>query len=159
MPPRPPTIREKRRYLLIRLLPAGMGMDPKLLHRSINEGTTSLFGDEGAAEIGASVVYCEPGFAVIRCRRGTEKRLLLALATVNRMGEQPVSLRSILISGTIRTLRDRITRIGADLGVREYHMIEGERLLCLRSGEKIDVIEKGFKSRELLFLTHRDIEE
>lgn len=75
------------------------------------------------------------------------------------MGEQPVSLRSISISGTIRTLRDRIARIGADPGVREYHVIEGERLLCIRSGEKIDVIEKGFKSRELLFLTHRDIEE
>ncbi len=102
MRPRPPTMRTKRRYILARILPYGAAVDQKQLYLSVIEAAASLFGDAAVGLAQPAVVYCDAGYAVIRCRRGTERDIAAALATVTAVGDDRVSLRTVAASGTIR---------------------------------------------------------
>ena len=59
MSARPPTLREKRRYLLVAIEPAGTVIDQKDLYYAISDATTSLWGDAMAAVITPAVVASE----------------------------------------------------------------------------------------------------
>ena len=161
MKPRPPTMRDKKRYVLVRITPPWVCPETKSLYLVVQEAITSLWGDVIAAGIQMAVVYGEYEFCIIRCRRGCEGRLVTALSTVSCMNEQGISLRSYAVSGTIHALKRRIEkcRKGPVPGAKELKI--GERIFeaYYFPGQKVDVLEKGFKSRELLFLTETDIEE
>ncbi len=73
MRPRPPTMRTKRRYILARILPYGAAVDQKQLYLSVIEAAASLFGDAAVGLAQPAVVYCDAGYAIIRCRRGAER--------------------------------------------------------------------------------------
>jgi ribonuclease P/MRP protein subunit POP5 len=154
-------MRDKRRYVLARTTPLWFCPDTKSLYLVIQEAITSLYGDVIAAEIQMAVVYGDNEFCIIRCRRGCEGKLETALSTVSCMNEQGFSLRSFAVSGTIHALKKRIEkcRKGPVPEARELKI--GERIFeaYYFPGQKVDVLEKGFKSRELLFLTETDIEE
>jgi len=108
MKPRPPSMREKRRYILARILPYGVKMDQKQVYFSVIEAATSLWGDAAVGLAQPAVVFCDGGYAVVRCRRGTEKDIATALATVNTIADERAALRTVAISGTIHALRRRI---------------------------------------------------
>jgi ribonuclease P/MRP protein subunit POP5 len=161
MKPRPPSLRDKRRYILARIVPQWKCPEAKELFLSIQEAVNSLRGDATAADIQMAVIYSDREFAIIRCGRGTEDVLEQALATVFCIGDDRVAVRSIAISGTILALKKRIGQIK-----QEEIPEQGEIALNGRvfdsyhyPGRKVDLLEKGFKSRELLFLTEEDIEE
>ncbi len=158
MPPIPPSLREKKRYLLSRIFPAGFEPDRKSLNGSVHEAVQSLWGDAGAAEISASVIRAGR-YAVIKCRRGAEERLITALSTVTRIGDERCAMRPVAVSGTIAALSRRIAGESGPAGCSSIewsgHMYDA----YYRPGQKVDLIEKGFKTRELLFLTEKDIEE
>ena len=86
-----------------------------------------------------------------------------ALTTVTSCGGQKISLRTLAISGTIESLRERI----ASLQVKETAVVPPEECtidgicytICNCSGQKIDVIEKGFKNTTRFFLTKEDLED
>jgi ribonuclease P/MRP protein subunit POP5 len=160
---RPPTLREKRRYVLVRTDPAGAVTDQKELYFAVHEAVSSLWGDAAAALIHMAVVAAEGQYVIVRCRRGTERELSLALTTVTSCGGQKISLRTLAISGTIESLRERI----ASLQVKETAVVPPEECtingirytVCNCSGQKIDVIEKGFKNTTRFFLTREDLED
>jgi ribonuclease P/MRP protein subunit POP5 len=163
MTTRPPTLREKRRYILVRAEPAGTLVDPKDLYFALSDAVTSLWGDAVAAVIMQAVVAAEGPYAVIRCRRGTERELAIACSTVTGSREGRMALRLVAASGTIETLRERIRaekpaeprrEEPADLviGGKPYALVQAD-------GQKIDVIEKGFKNTHRLYLTREDLEE
>ena len=77
---RPPTLREKRRYLLVHIEPAGTIIDQKDLYYAVSDATTSLWGDVMAAVIMSAVVASEGQYMIIRCQRGTEQDLSVALS-------------------------------------------------------------------------------
>lgn len=163
MTARPPTLREKRRYVLVRIAPAGIVPEQKELYLSIHEATTSLWGDAAAALIQPAVVAAEGEFAVVRCRRGTERELSIALSTVTSCSGQRVALRSVATSGTIESLRERITSMQSPepvSGAPAECTIDGRScLVCHCEGQKVDVIEKGFKNTTRFFLTTEDLED
>ncbi|MDD4483741.1 MAG: Rpp14/Pop5 family protein [Methanoregula sp.] len=105
---RPPTLREKRRYVLARIDPEGVQVDPKDLYYAMYEAVVSLFGDLVAAAMQPSVIGIESGCALFRCRRGTERELMIALSTLGACREVPVALRILAVSGTLESLRERI---------------------------------------------------
>jgi ribonuclease P/MRP protein subunit POP5 len=160
---RPPTLREKRRYVLVRTDPAGTVADPKELYFAVHDAVSSLWGDAAAALIHMAVVAAEDRYVIVRCRRGTERELSIALTTVTSCGDQKISLRTLAISGTIESLRERI----ASLQVKETAVVPPEECIingicytiCNCSGQKIDVIEKGFKNTTRFFLTKEDLED
>ena len=160
---RPPTLREKRRYLLVALEPAGTAIDQKDLYYAISDATTQLFGDAMAAIITPAVVASEGQFFIIRCRRGTEHELAIALSTVTTCRDTRIALRMVAASGTIESLRGRI-RDGKAPG--RDQLASGECIFDTKTfhlsqcnGQKVDVIEKGFKNTNRLFLTREDMEE
>jgi ribonuclease P/MRP protein subunit POP5 len=166
MSTRPPTLRENRRYLLVRVEPAGTDIDQKELYYAISDAVTSLWGDTVAGVIMQAVVAAENGHVFIRCLRGTEKELALALSTVTACRDTRLALRIVAASGTIESLRERIRPAGpvtepAGTGGAEpceCGFAEKKFLMVNCNGQKVDVIEKGFKNAHRLFLTRSDLE-
>jgi ribonuclease P/MRP protein subunit POP5 len=160
---RPPTLREKRRYLLVLVEPAWTQIDQKDLYYAVSSAITSLWGDVMASSIMPAVVAAEERFVIIRCLRGTERELAIALSTITTCREVRIALRIITASGTIESLRERIRTmkppVGEDSGSCEC-IFEKKPVQVLHcDGQKIDVIEKGFKNTNRLFLTREDLEE
>jgi len=179
---RPPTLREKRRYVLARIDPEGIPVDPKDLYYAVYEAVVSLFGDLVAAAMQPSVIAIENGCALLRCRRGSERELMIALSTLVACREAPVALRILASSGTLESLRDRIAAFqekrdaeqspGAGPSgepaapsaeepaspVTEYRFGEVPVEVLAWHGHKVDVIEKGFKNTRRLYLTTEDLE-
>jgi len=182
---RPPTLRENRRYILARILPAGTPIDQKELYFAITDAVTSLWGDGMAAVITPAVVAAEGDYVFIRCRRGTERELTIALSTVTGCRETRLALRILATSGTMESLRERIRRTpppreappaaepsgeaasskssepGQNLlaPAREYPIGGSVYTIAHCDGQKVDVIEKGFKNTHRLFLTRQDLEK
>ena len=162
MSPRPPTLRENRRYILVRVEPSGTVIDQKDLYYAIADAVTSLWGDAAAGIITQAVVAAENGHVIIRCLRGTEKDLAIALSTITGYRDVRLALRIVAASGTIESLRERI-RAGKppdepvpETGDRIFDKKEASIVNC--NGQKVDVIEKGFKNAHRLFLTRSDLE-
>ena len=111
MSTRPPTLRMKRRYLLILIEPAGIIIDQKGLYYAVSEAATSLWGDAVAAIIIPAVVASDGQYVIIRCQRGTEQDLSVALSTITTCCDTRITLRMIAASGTIDTLREKLRSI------------------------------------------------
>jgi ribonuclease P/MRP protein subunit POP5 len=199
---RPPTLRDKRRYLLVRVDPPGTPIDQKELYYAIADAVTSLFGDVAAAIIVQAVICAEGDrYIVIRCRRGMEGELAIALSTITACRDARIALRIIAASGTIESLRERLRQMAGGRApvpevtsagmVPEEETPDGpvsptlttdavpdsadvtapsplsggqviggkEYLVTCCDGQKVDVIEKGFKNTHRLFLTGSDLEE
>jgi ribonuclease P/MRP protein subunit POP5 len=160
---RPPTLREKRRYILVRIDPAGTTVDQKDLYYAVSDATTQLWGDAMAAVIIPAVVASEGQFFIVRCRRGTEHELATALSTITTCRDTRIALRMVAASGTIDSLRERIRSVKKpdqeQVPLQECIFEKKVFLLEQWNGQKVDVIEKGFKNTNRLFLTREDLEE
>ncbi|NLD56733.1 MAG: ribonuclease P [Methanomicrobiales archaeon] len=162
MSPRPPTLRDKRRYLLLRVDPAGTPVDQKELYYTIADAITSLYGDAAAAVMIQAVVAAEGGYIFIRCRRGTEREVATAISTVTSCRDTRIALRILAASGTMESLRERVRSLitpeaAAELpGDLIFDNKPVSPLYC--HGQKVDVIEKGFKNTHRYFLTTEDLE-
>jgi ribonuclease P/MRP protein subunit POP5 len=160
---RPPTLREKRRYLLVHIEPAGTIIDQKDLYYAVSDATTSLWGDVVAAVIMSAVVASEGQYMIIRCQRGTEQDLSVALSTITTCSDMPIALRMVAASGTIDTLREKIRKVKPpdliSFSPRECTFDKKLFQINQCNGQKIDAIEKGFKNTNRLFLTREDLEE
>jgi len=162
MSTRPPTLRENRRYILARVEPAGTTIDQKELYYTIADAVTSLWGDAMAAVIMAAVVAAEEGHVIVRCRRGSEKELAIAISTVTSCRNVRLALRILAASGTIESLRERI-RSGpqaAPEGQEPGEVLFGKKPCSVMhsNGQKVDVIDKGFKNTNRLFISRDDLE-
>ena len=186
MSPRPPTMREKRRYLLLRVEPAGTEIDQKELYYAVSDAVTTLWGDTMAALITPAVVAAENGHVFIRCIRGSERELMIALSTVTGYRDVRLVLRMVAVSGTMESLRARIRKpkvpatghsqetasepapetvpepasLPLDPEEPPGVSFSGKKCIVMEcEGAKVDVIEKGFKNTNRLYLTSEDLEE
>jgi ribonuclease P/MRP protein subunit POP5 len=143
--------------------PAGTPIDQKDLYYAVSSAITSLWGDVMASSIMPAVVAAEERFIIIRCHRGTERELAIALSTITTCREVRIALRVIAASGTIESLRDRLwtmkKAVGEDSEPCECVFEKKPVQVVHCDGQKIDVIEKGFKNTNRLFLTREDLEE
>lgn len=167
-------MREKRRYLLLRIEPAGIEIDQKDLYYTVSDAVTTLWGDAIAAVITPAVVAAENGHVFIRCTRGSERELTIALSTVTGYRDVRLALRMVAVSGTMESLRGRVRKQKKPIpntcnepaspsvdpvDPREVSFA-GKKFIVLEcEGGKVDVIEKGFKNTNRLFLTSEDLEE
>jgi len=159
MKPLPPTLRQKKRYVLFRTSPHEGGFDGKQVYYAVYEALSSLYGDSGAAEISMAVVFCEDNYAIIRCRRGSEKVLITAALTVNRINGNSCALHPVLTSGTIAALRRRMPESGKDVPEKKTGFSGKEFTARQRSQEKVDLYEDGIKNQEILYFTNDDLED
>jgi len=160
MKPLPPTLRRKKRYMLATMDPPGIEPDPRELYHVISDAVSSLYGDGKAAAIGLSVISAQANQVIFRYTRGYDKEVRTALATVTDMADQRIALRAKVTSGTLHALRRKLPRktdTEPGLSEVEYH----GRTYCARRyhGQKVDLLEKGIKRQELLYITQDDLEE
>ena len=157
---RPPTPRDKRRYLLVRVDPPGTTIDQKELYYAVSDAVTSLWGDAVAGVIVQAVVCAEGAYVIIRCRRGTERELAIALSTITRLRDMKIALRILSASGTIESLRDRMKPLPPQVeGESPEYRFDGKDYTAVHcDGQKVDVIEKGFKNAHRLYLTREELE-
>lgn len=149
MKPRPPTLRQDRRYVLVRTAPSLVRLEGKALYLAIGEAVTALFGDQGAARIDQAVVMVISGYAVVRCRRGEEERLIAAIATVTEVEGQRVALHPRATSGTIRSLRDRIVPFPEPVDLGGDGSEESPHRLRI-GAERVDAIVHDYKGENVL---------
>jgi len=159
MKPRPPSLRFKKRYVLAVIIPQWRTTNTRQLQQKITESISTLVGDVGIAQILPTIVFYERGFIIVRCRRGTERMLTIALSTVISDGMQRIAVRSIATSGTILALKRKIILLSRDITEANLNMNDREYLIYKCFGQKVDLLEKGIKSQEILFLTEKDLEE
>lgn len=108
----PPTLREKKRYVLFRLF-AGKPLSKNAVSGSLWDAFLSLYGVAGTAALSLWLVDFDARVngGILRCRReGLEqvKAGLLVWGEVNRM---PVVPRLLKISGTIKTVKEALLRL------------------------------------------------
>jgi ribonuclease P/MRP protein subunit POP5 len=158
MKPRPPTMRDKRRYILYAIQPVDGWLDQKKVYYSILNAITSLWGDHGSAKIQMAVVGGAPGYTIVRCIRGTEDLLETAVATVISVNGGRIALHPVATSGTIHALRRRM-RAAPVVQKGEEIVIDGRTMTpYAHSRQKVDLFAKGIKNQESLYFTHDDME-
>ncbi|NYT04761.1 MAG: ribonuclease P [Methanomicrobiales archaeon] len=159
MKPRPPTLRDRRRYVLAACAPEYREPDPKTLYYTVLDAATALYGDAATAAMQISVMAGVRGYAILRCRRGEEWRMITACATVTSLNGSRIALHPVAVSGTMHALRRRIRSIPEPSDGEEV-MLEGEPY-CVRqcSGQNIDLIKKSIKNQKTLYFTQKDREE
>ncbi|ADN35724.1 Ribonuclease P-related protein [Methanolacinia petrolearia DSM 11571] len=159
MKPLPPTLRQKKRYVLFRIVPHEAGLDGKQMYYAVYDAISSLYGDFGAAELSMAVVLCEGNYTIVRCRRGSEKMLVTAALTVNRINGTFCALRPVATSGTIAALRRRMPESRPPLPERQAVFSGMEYTVRQRSQEKVDLYGDGIKNQEILYFTQDDMED
>ncbi|HJJ36569.1 MAG TPA: hypothetical protein O0X27_05295 [Methanocorpusculum sp.] len=111
MRPLPPTLRLNRRYILIEVMTDAEIPAQKEIYLAGALAAQNLFGDCGAAELRPAVVWSEGSYAIVRCTRGTELRMIAALACVVKAGAcgaGTIRFRTVTVSGTIHGAKKAI---------------------------------------------------
>ncbi|MDD1678055.1 MAG: Rpp14/Pop5 family protein [Methanomicrobiales archaeon] len=159
MRPRPPTFRVKKRYVLARIIPPWRIVEARVLGSAVHDAATSLWGDAHTALMQPAVMVTEKDLAILRCRRGTERDLITALATITAVGDLPLILRPLAVSGTILALKERGARLHREIQEEEL-AVKGRVCTVYRyQGHKVDLLERGIKGQNVVFFTTEDIEE
>lgn len=159
MKPRPPSFRIKKRYILARIVPSWRSTEPRALASTVYEAASTLWGDAKTAMIQPAVASAERDLVILRCRRGTEQDLITALATVTAVGDRPLSLRPLAISGTILALKRRGVHLSREIQEEELTVKDHQYRVYRYQGHKVDLLEKGIKGQNVVFFTEEDIEE
>ncbi len=116
----PKHLRPRWRYVAVALSPTGTLTDDTV-ERAARRSARALLGDPGAADVRLDLVELtrvdapEPRRAVFRVRRGEVESARAALACVHAVDGDPVGVRVVGVSGTLRACRRRYLD-GADGG-------------------------------------------
>ncbi len=96
-------LKRKYRYVAVR---SSSPIDASAQENRITAEILRVIGELSYSEANPKIVsQTSKTFFIIRVNRGHEKRLVLALAFIKRVGEMPIGLFSIKTSGTIRSLK------------------------------------------------------
>ncbi len=158
MKPRPPTLRNNRRYVLASIHPFYCDADPKQMYYALLDALTSLWGDAVSSEIQMAVISCNNGYLVVRCIRGTEKMLEAAMVTLTEVNGNHLSLWPVATSGTLHALRKRIRSLPV-ISETDIYVSSGQKYaVYYYSREKVDLFQNDIRKQEKLNFTNRDME-
>ena len=153
-----PTLRENRRYVLVRIMPSNLDSEIRDLYYAISDSVTSLYGDCIAAEVHAATILREGAFLIVRCRRGRERELCCAIAAIRSINKTEVRLTTIATSGTIAALKKRMRPEEPGQPIT-CTINSGEQNGIMYANGKIDLIRRDMKGQELVYLTKDDMEK
>ena len=111
MKPLPPTLREKRRYVLVKITNCNQpdcNITQKDLYYTIRDACIELFGDVGLSNMHIAVVWSENQYFIVKCKRGSEFQVISSISIINQIHNTPVSMHTVKISGTIHGTKKRI---------------------------------------------------
>ncbi|VVB90610.1 Ribonuclease P protein component 2 [uncultured archaeon] len=96
-----PVLREKKRYIAFEVI-SSQSVNRQELWMEIVNSVNSLFGDKGMSEINAGLLSFDGKYGLLRCQRDRTTDARAALACVNRVRNDRVSIAVLGISGTVR---------------------------------------------------------
>lgn len=100
----------RRRYFALRFEPCGLSSDEFM--DLVWGAVLRLFGEVGASVAGLSLVEFdgECGFAVLRVGHTGLEMVRAALASVTHVGDKPLAVHVLRVSGTLKSLREKTGR-------------------------------------------------
>jgi ribonuclease P/MRP protein subunit POP5 len=155
-----PSMRENYRYMLARISSQKQLHEAKEIYLATSESYRSLFGEGEAARTWLAVMETTGMYTIFRYRRGSDKHIEAALATVCFIGGEPSAIHPMLISGTIRTLREEMKKkqiYSARTGKVKQGEIWYFAKICPTG--RIDLKEKGINLQIPLYITEEDIKD
>ena len=155
-----PSMRENYRYMLARISSRTDHYESKEIYLSASESFRALFGEGEAARTWIAVMETTGPYTIFRYRRGSDRHIETALAAVCFIGGEPSAIHPVLISGTIRTLREEMKK-KVTCSMRTGSVRQGElwHTAEISSTGLIDLKEKGINLHIPLYITEEDIED
>lgn len=102
----PPTLRNKKRYIAIRVF-TEKKIDRKELVHGIWNNTISLFGDYGAAKTGLWVHDFDGEYAIIECHHQYRNEIEQILSITHFINEKRTKIEILGVSGTINKVKKK----------------------------------------------------
>jgi len=108
--------RLRRRYFAIKL-ETEEEIDRRKVVNAIWNAIYELFGDYGASKVGlATIEYKKKEkLLILRCYHKAVDMVRAAIAFITKIGDKPVAMHVIAVSGTIKALRRKIKGTGTQL--------------------------------------------
>lgn len=103
--------RVKRRYLAIGI-DSDEVFDSRVFMDAVWGAINKLYGEYGASKSGLTLIdyYAKERFAVIRTSLVAVDMVRASLASITSLGNKPVALHVLLVSGTIKALYGKMKR-------------------------------------------------
>jgi len=150
-------MRENFRYILARISPMNE-FESRDIYRAVAESVITLYGDDIAAHMWPAVMQVKGPYVIIRCRRGTEKKLETALSSITSVQGTRSALHPVRTSGTIKTLREIIPKVMRNREGRA--VIAGNTYEVIIAGRgRIDLKDKGIYLDIPRYITKEDTED
>jgi ribonuclease P/MRP protein subunit POP5 len=136
----PKHLQPRWRYLVVRLETwPDASFDRNDFQRELWFAAQNLLGDVGSADVDLTVVRFDRwdggGEAVVRVRRGETARARAMLACLESVGDDPIGLRVLGTSGTVRACEEKYMRGGPErTGQRHVAIGDADRVAVVRDG-------------------------
>ena len=103
--------RIRRRYLALEIDSDGL-FDSREFMDAVWSAVLKLYGEYGASSVGLALIDydVEKRFAVIRTVHTAVDVVRTALASITRIGDKPVAIHVVRVSGTIRSLYKKVAK-------------------------------------------------
>ncbi|WP_435076661.1 Rpp14/Pop5 family protein [Halococcus sp. AFM35] len=146
----PKHLRPRRRYLAVGIESwPDSDFGKRDFQRECWYAAQNLLGDPGSADADLRVIDFEmddaAGMAIVRVRHGEVERARAALACIDAVGDAPVGLRVLGVSGTVRACEERYKgRATREFAERNVAFADARRPAAVR-GDRVDAdSESGF---------------
>jgi len=108
MPPIPPTLREKRRYIHFQVVSEADASESDVKHAAYNS-IISFLGEYGSAKANPKFIEYDPKTrkGIVKCTHTELELVKAALALVSELNNKPACFRLLRVSGTLKTIRGR----------------------------------------------------
>ncbi|MEM3699497.1 MAG: Rpp14/Pop5 family protein [Candidatus Bathyarchaeia archaeon] len=95
----------RRRYLALKI-DSNEPFSSKEFVDAVWSAISKLYGEYGASQTGLALIDydMEKGFAVLRAAHTAVKMVRTALASITKIGNRPVAIHVLMVSGTIKAL-------------------------------------------------------
>ncbi|WP_457612244.1 Rpp14/Pop5 family protein [Methanocaldococcus sp.] len=108
--PLPPTLREKKRYIAIKILYDGEIKEGELINL-IREASLNFYGCWGTSKANPWLVYFNYPYAIIRCQRDNVDFVRSSLILIREFKDKPINIICLGVSGTIRKAKIKFLNI------------------------------------------------
>jgi RNase P/RNase MRP subunit POP5 len=99
----------KQRYLALKI-ESVESFEEEDVKDAVWSAVTQLFGEYGASQVGLFLVQYDRQRkeAVLRCSHKALERVHASIASVTKIGDKPVAMHVLRISGTLRALKKKL---------------------------------------------------
>ena len=104
-----PSMRNRKRYIAFKVISdnctSKRNITKKEMWCSITEAGSELFGDDGTSKFDHNLIHFDETFGILKTTHRYVSESRAVMATINAIGECPVMIVTLKVSGTIKSLK------------------------------------------------------